>query len=563
MTRPSDNSIPGKRRFLRLLILFILTLICVCAIVALVIHAETHSAIAPENPVTQTQEVLLNLSDIALQVDRVELSAQLYRIRGDEGDLKSAQGATVTLNMQLLHLQQLLRNDPPEERLASDLANAAVELTAAVNHMRPQTNSMRDELVNTRHALNALHDEEERLLAQRQEDLQHASLYDLARRIAVIGISTAIILTLFGFLMRDALRRGRFEEQISDANERLRLTVQRLEEQAWASRLLIAARDEVSLCLEVRQAQECTIRYLQELLPGTAGSLSIVNNSRRLLESVGTWGGVEAVTFDGFPPESCCALRSGRDRWRRPERSEIHCTHFAGRAPDRYLCVPLTAHGETLGIITIECPSAEVAALLEMRETSVSSVGEMAALAIAGLHLRHRLESQSIRDGMTGLFNRSFMEIALEREINRAGRQGKQIAVMMLDIDHFKEFNDTFGHEAGDIVLREVAEAMRLGVRSEDIVCRYGGEEFVIILPEIVTRAAIERAELLRRMVSDLALRYRGQPLRQVTISIGVAMFPDNSDTPEELLRSADHAMYAAKHKGRNRVVQATASIQA
>jgi diguanylate cyclase (GGDEF)-like protein len=299
------------------------------------------------------------------------------------------------------------------------------------------------------------------------------------------------------------------------------------------------------------------------LLPGTAGSLSIINNSHQMMESVGTWGGVEAVTFDGFAPDSCCALRSGRSRWRRPERSEVNCTHFAGKAPERYLCMPLTAHGETLGIFTIECLSADSAAQVELRETSLSSLGEMAAMAIAGLRLRQKLESQSIRDGMTGLFNRGFMEIALEREMNRAARQAKQIAVMMLDIDHFKEFNDTFGHEAGDLVLREVAEAMRQGVRGEDIICRFGGEEFVIILPEITTPLAMDRAELLRGMVAELALRYRGQPLRQVTISIGVAMFPDNSDDPEELLRVADHAMYAAKHKGRNRVASASPSLPA
>jgi diguanylate cyclase (GGDEF)-like protein len=563
MTRTLPNSTPGNRRFVRLLVLFVVTLVCVSVIVALVIHAETHSAMSPENPVTHTQDVLLNLSGVAQQIDRVDLNAQLYRQTGNADDLKAAQAATVTMNALLLRLQQLLRDDPPEERRATDLTNAAVDLTAAVNRVRPQAAAIRDEVVICRRVYNELREEEETLLAHRQEDLQRASLYDLARRIVVIAISTAIILTLFALLMRDALQRGGFEEQISVTTERLRLTVQRLEEQAWTSRLLISARDEVSLCLEVTQAEQCTIRYLEQLLPGTAGSLSIINNSHQMMESVGTWGGVEAVTFDGFAPDSCCALRSGRSRWRRPERSEVNCTHFAGKAPERYLCMPLTAHGETLGIFTIECLSADSAAQVELRETSLSSLGEMAAMAIAGLRLRQKLESQSIRDGMTGLFNRGFMEIALEREMNRAARQAKQIAVMMLDIDHFKEFNDTFGHEAGDLVLREVAEAMRQGVRGEDIICRFGGEEFVIILPEITTPLAMDRAELLRGMVAELALRYRGQPLRQVTISIGVAMFPDNSDDPEELLRVADHAMYAAKHKGRNRVASASPSLPA
>jgi diguanylate cyclase (GGDEF)-like protein len=547
----------------RLLIAFVFTIVCLCAIAALVIYTDAHGSVAPETPVSHTQEVLLNLAGVSQQIDRVDLDAQLYRLTGGEETLRAAQGATVTLNTLLVRLQLLVRDQPQQEREAAELANAAVTLTAAVNRMKSGAAAVREDVVSARRVSTVLLDEEQSELAQRQEALQRSNLYDLARRITVIAIGTAIILTLFGFLMRDALRRGRFEEQISDTNERLRLTVQRLEEQAWSSRLLISARDEVSLCQEVKQAQDCTVRYLEQLLPGTAGSLCILNNSRQSLECVGTWGGVDAVAFDGFTPESCCALRTGRSRWRRPERSEVHCTHFAGKPPERYLCLPLTAHGETFGIISVECSSQEVSLLTELRETAFGSLGEMAAMAIAGLNLRQRLESQSIRDSMTGLFNRSFMEIALEREMTRANRQGRQVAVMMIDIDHFKQFNDTFGHAAGDVVLREVAECMRVGVRGEDIVCRFGGEEFVVIMPEIATRGALDRAELLRRMVGDLSLRFHGQPLRQITISIGVAMFPDNSDNPDELLRSADHAMYAAKHKGRNRVVAADRSLQA
>jgi diguanylate cyclase (GGDEF)-like protein len=241
----------------------------------------------------------------------------------------------------------------------------------------------------------------------------------------------------------------------------------------------------------------------------------------------------------------------------------VHCTHFSGSPPERYLCLPVVAHGETLGVVTVECLSPEAAKMAEAREESVVSLAEMAAMSISGLRLRTRLERQSIRDGMTGLFNRSFMEVALERELHRAARQSKDLALMMVDIDHFKQFNDTFGHEAGDLVLREVAENLRLGVRSEDIVCRFGGEEFVIILPEISPTSALERAELLRQRIEGLALRYHGQPLRQVTVSIGLALSPVNSQGSDDLLRCADRAMYAAKRRGRNRVVQAEAGVEA
>jgi diguanylate cyclase (GGDEF)-like protein len=541
----------------------VLVLIGLGSVIAWVIYADARNVMQPSDTVTHTQDVLLNLAGVSQQIDRIELDARLYHLSPDEDQLRAAQAATNSLHTLLLRLESLVSDNPLEEERAKDLVAAEGSLTTAVDRLGTKNGSVRDEVMECRRVLGLMQDEERNLLTRRQAEQQRRDFFVLIRRIVVVVSGTVLILVLFGFLIRDVVRRGRFEDQISEANERLRLTVQRLEEQAWESRLLIAARDEVSLCLEVAQAENVTVRYLEQLLPGTGGNVSIVNNSRQALESVATWGGVEQVTFDGFQPESCCAVRSGRLRWRRPERSEVHCTHFAGGAPDRYVCLPLTAHGETLGVITVECPSQEIAAQAELRESTLASLGEMAAMAIAGLHLRQKLESQSIRDGLTGLFNRTFMEVALEREMNRAARQGKQVAVLMSDIDHFKQFNDSFGHEAGDIVLREVAEAMRLGVRSEDIVCRYGGEEFIVIMPEISTRAALERAEVLRRIVSDLALRYHGQPLRQVTISIGVAMFPDNSDNADELLRSADHAMYAAKHKGRNRVVATDTSIRA
>jgi diguanylate cyclase (GGDEF)-like protein len=149
------------------------------------------------------------------------------------------------------------------------------------------------------------------------------------------------------------------------------------------------------------------------------------------------------------------------------------------------------------------------------------------------------------------------MEIALDRELRRAVRHQKPLAVLMLDIDHFKQLNDTYGHEAGDVVLREVAGVMRQAVRSEDTVCRYGGEEFVAILPELGTEDALSRAESIRHMVSELRIYHRGQALREVTISIGVAVYPNNGDSLDQLLSLSDRALYEAKHLGRNRVVLA------
>jgi diguanylate cyclase (GGDEF)-like protein len=193
----------------------------------------------------------------------------------------------------------------------------------------------------------------------------------------------------------------------------------------------------------------------------------------------------------------------------------------------------------------------------------LQEVIELASISIAGLNLRGKLEHQSIRDGLTGLFNRHFMEIALERELRRAARHNKPVAILMLDIDHFKEFNDTYGHDAGDTVLRELGEALLQSVRNEDILCRYGGEEFVAIMPELSLDAAMERAESLRRMVSEMRVRIRGESLREITLSIGVAVYPQHAETLEEVLRAADRALYEAKHLGRNRAIPAESVLLA
>lgn len=450
-----------------------------------------------------------------------------------------------------------------QERRTGDLNRAAQQLSGAVDHLAPRDGSIRNQALECRRLLNLMQDEERTLLIERQRETQRSNFFGLVRRIATVVTGTVMILVMAGFLVRDAVRRGRFEEKLSEANSKLQSTVARLEQQAGESRLLIAARDELGLCLQVEAAEECVVRGFGRLLPGTFGRLSLISNSGQTLESAGVWGDLDGHVgmYTAFTRESCCAMRSGRARWRKPEESQVHCSHFLGDPPERYLCVPLLAHGETLGIITVKCPTVEAAARVEEREGSVTSLAEMAAMAIAGLRLRNKLELQSIRDGMTGLFNRSFMEVALDRELQRADRQGKPVALMMVDVDHFKQFNDSFGHEAGDLVLREVAGCLRTGVRGEDIVCRFGGEEFVVILPEILAQAALERAEILRLAVEERDVRFRGESLRQVTLSVGLAMYPEHAATGEDLLRSADQALYKAKRMGRNRVVQAESGV--
>jgi diguanylate cyclase (GGDEF)-like protein len=176
---------------------------------------------------------------------------------------------------------------------------------------------------------------------------------------------------------------------------------------------------------------------------------------------------------------------------------------------------------------------------------------------LASLQLRETLREQSIRDPLTRLFNRRFLEESLGRELQLAARKRQSIAVLFLDLDHFKRFNDTFGHDAGDMVLQSLADLLRNFFRATDICCRYGGEEFAIILPESTSREAALRADALRSEVKGLRLQYKKQPLGPLTLSIGVAAFPEHGSTSEDLLKIADQCLYESKNRGRDIVTVA------
>jgi diguanylate cyclase (GGDEF)-like protein/PAS domain S-box-containing protein len=167
------------------------------------------------------------------------------------------------------------------------------------------------------------------------------------------------------------------------------------------------------------------------------------------------------------------------------------------------------------------------------------------------------LREQSVRDHLTGVFNRRYMEETLERELLRASRKGITLGVMMIDVDDFKRFNDVYGHIAGDVVLRELGGLLLGHIRGEDIACRYGGDEFIIVLPDASSEVTLERAERLRQNVRRLNIQYEGKTLESITLSVGVSVFPENGSTSAEILKAADTALYRAKHERRDRLIVA------
>jgi diguanylate cyclase (GGDEF)-like protein len=193
---------------------------------------------------------------------------------------------------------------------------------------------------------------------------------------------------------------------------------------------------------------------------------------------------------------------------------------------------------------------------LEVARSALAQEVTKRLLAEAELtQANRRLQDKALRDALTGLYNRGYLEESLAREASRARRSEKPFGVMMIDIDHFKRFNDTFGHAAGDTVLRTVGQLLLSLARAEDIPCRYGGEEFVLVMSHASPITLRERAERLRLGVQRLALESDGRSVGPITLSVGIAIFPDHGDSGLAVLQAADAAMYRAKAAGRNRVV--------
>ncbi|MBI5711818.1 MAG: diguanylate cyclase [Chloroflexi bacterium] len=360
-------------------------------------------------------------------------------------------------------------------------------------------------------------------------------------------------------IVRDISQRKRDEELVRQANEKLTMWIDQLERRNRESALLSDMGDLFQSCHSVDEAYRIIEQSARRLFPDRCGAVYTLNSSRNLVEAVAAWGdSADEMRQQVLAPDECWGFRRGRSYLVADTRDGVLCQHVSQLAkndqdvPHSYVCIPMMAHGDALGVLHLR---GSVEAAIADDAPLATSVAERIALALANLRLRETLRVQSIRDSLTGLFNRRYMEETFERELQRAARKGTPLGVIMLDIDHFKRFNDTFGHEAGDALLRELGQLLHLRFRGADIACRYGGEEFTLILPEASVQATLQRGEELREAVGGIRLEHLGQSLGVVTLSLGVAAFPDHGSNKESLLRIADAALYRAKKEGRNRVV--------
>jgi diguanylate cyclase (GGDEF)-like protein len=311
-------------------------------------------------------------------------------------------------------------------------------------------------------------------------------------------------------------------------------------------------------CTSVGEAWAVLKRYMPRLLPAAAGRFHASQGHEPYEVAVG-WGDDASGTF-ALGADDCWALRLGRAHV--SERGDaLRCGHLPPDATRSHLCVPVSGQGRTVGLLHFDgLEHREDAALLH--DTLLAwgtTIAENLGLALSNLELREKLRVQAMRDALTGLYNRRYLEEALARELRRSARSQRPLSLLIVDIDHFKQVNDRHGHDVGDEVLCAVAHLLESTARAEDVVCRLGGEEFVVISPEADVGGGAVLAERLRGAVRALEGAALPAALTQpVTVSIGVASAPQHAADAAALLKAADAALYDAKRAGRDRVGLAT-----
>ncbi|MFT2720484.1 diguanylate cyclase [Deinococcus sp. A31D244] len=494
--------------------------------------------------------------EINLRADNPGAAAALVRSQQGKKLLDAAREQIATLNARETLALQAREADAVRQlerlRLALLLAGGAVVLLGAVN-------ALTQAALITRY-LSGLN-----RAAQRLTDTAHtpppsptetglettAALTDSAERSigpAALERRRALVAVRIGGPAEFRELTGTFNlmsQRLQAAQQEARdRTDQLAQRNAWMRRIG-ELNDAMQAARSLDEGARILERALPVLLPGTRGALSHHNASRNLLSPLLSWGDEEAVTH---APDHCWALRRGEVQHPDDRRFAPPCPGQSGA----YTCLPLFSHGETLGLLRV-APADPDQPLPDTTRALLPGVARQIALALASLRLQDRLLQQSIRDPLTGLFNRRHLEDVLNEQVSLAHTERRPLSLIALDVDHFKRLNDTFGHDAGDAALIRISAALRDAAPPGSTPARPGGEEFSLLLPGVGTDAAASIAERLRAEIAALDLRHAGIALGQITLSLGVASLCAETATPAALTVAADQALYAAKRQGRNR----------
>lgn len=357
-------------------------------------------------------------------------------------------------------------------------------------------------------------------------------------------------------LTREIAGHQATQRRLEEANRELRISLDRVQQQTREMELLHEMSELLQGANTADEFNKIISHAMQQLFNAKAGALYSIRSSRDLVEATITWGQIDQ-SDTVFHPDDCWALKLSKLHFVANRNEDVACRHVAGEDTAGYVCVPLIAQGEVQGLIHLRATSEVAKESLRTKLPLINTVSEYLGLALGNFRLQQTLRYQSVRDPLTGLFNRRYLEESIAREVARVARDDQVLGIVMFDLDHFKRVNDHYGHDMGDAVLRQLGDLLLHHVREEDIACRYGGEEFTVILPGADTEVSRQRAEELRRLIEAMKVQWSGQVIGNLSVSLGVACFPNHGETWQEVLKAADKALYLAKQTGRKRVVVA------
>lgn len=564
---------PGVSRGVALGFLVVLAILIGGAVVTL---RSSSLLLRTSESVTHALVSLDLLKSLQANLLDAETGQRGYLLTGEERYLEPYYRALQELEIPFHRLRQEMASDPEQlerlGRLEQRVREKIRELEATVALRKERGFEAAVQVVSTdrgkqlmdkiRAELAELVRHEEALLTGHAERLERDAYLTLAS-FSVASLLAVVLLVLTYLLVARELKvRRESEGALQRLNQEMAQNIGELRARTEEMLSLSEMGSYLQACLSAQDAAAAAARFAQKLFPAGGGVLYLLHPSRNYLEAVAHWGGVECPE-PTLPPEACWGLRRGQLHFTDSAEPALACPHLEMGSEDPFfsICAPMIAHGDLLGLLHLRYHRSEAQKGEEVfssyQRMLVNTVAEQVGLAIANLRLRESLQQQSIRDPLTGLYNRRFLEEVLERELAQARRRRVPLALVIADVDRFKNFNDSFGHEAGDMVLQSLARLLKSSLRGSDVVCRYGGEEFVLVLPEATASGAQARAEALRSAVHALQLHYREQPLGPITVSFGVAAFPEHGDSSKALLAAADVALYEAKRSGRDRVVVA------
>jgi len=542
------------------------------ALNAVVSYTTLDNLVAANRRLAESEQTIKLLSELRVGLIDAETGQRGFIITGEERYLEPYLGARPVIAAKLRDLARLTAGDTEEsarvaslepligkkfDELGSVIATRREHgLPAATAQVQGDQSKVLMERI--QHVIGEIQNQEEIMLASRSAESEFNAYISLITYAVATFLNVCLLGGISFLVIRDAVARKKSAAAEREFSEKLARSLSEVQERNQEITFLSQMSSFLQTCATSEEACTAIARFGPQLFPTEVGVIYMFHASRNYVEHAASWGGANPQE-DMFQPVDCWALRRGRLHAVGEQDNAMVCAHVArhGLPAQPYICAPMMAQGETLGLLYLQAHAVtgNAVPLSEAKQQLAAAVAEQIALALSNLKLRETLRQQSVRDPLTGLYNRRFLEETLDRELARLERKSLPLSLIMIDVDHFKSFNDTFGHEAGDAVLRDLGGILQRYVRGGDIACRYGGEEFTVILPEAAVEVGHQRAEMLREAMRELRLVHDGKSLGAITLSLGVAAFPEHGRKREHLLQAADAALYEAKNGGRNRVV--------